>query len=716
MASTTTTFRFAGIAMATAMVCCSSVSAQDTVTIIGRSTGTASVAGFGNTPLAKAPLQASVIGQGLLADQGILQISGLTRLDASVGDAYNAEGYWSVLSVRGYTLDNRFNVRRDGLPINAETAIALDNKERLELIKGTSGVQAGTSAPGGLLNLVVKRPNGNLRQARLEWRERGSVLGAVDLGQRFGSDGALAVRLNAAHENLDPQVRNTQGQRSLLALAVDWQLSPDTLLQAELESSRQRQPSVAGYSLLGNSVPSAKSIDPRRNLNDQPWRQDVVLDGDTASLRWQQRLSDSWRFSAHAMQQRLRSDDRTAFPFGVYDASYDCPDWCDRYGPDGGFTYWEYISDQERRTSSALQLAVAGTFNTGSVQHDVEAGVLKSRYRGRFQDQVFDIAGTGNIDGSLQTAPSFGFLDANTNRDETSTEWFVRDAAKLSDRWQLWAGLRHTQMDRSSERTSVDGDGSLRATDYDRSATTPWLGLAFQLTPRTLLYGSWGRGLETDVAPNRARYSNAGESLALQSRQFEVGIKHGDEAVEASLTLFDIDRGQTADVGDCGAVDTCRRIVDGSARHRGIEGSLAQQWSDWTVQASAMLLDTQRQGSQQAAVNGKRPVNVPAATLRLSTEYRVPAVTGLALLAGLSAESDRVVLPYDDTVRIAGWTRLDLGARWKQVVDGTTLTWRVGVDNATNRQAWKESPYQFGHAYLYPLAPRTWRASVQAAF
>ncbi|MDP3611265.1 MAG: TonB-dependent receptor plug domain-containing protein, partial [Rubrivivax sp.] len=354
MASTTTTFRFAGIAMATAMVCCSPVSAQDTVTITGRSTGTAGLAGFGNTPLARAPLQASVIGQGLLADQGILQISGLTRLDASVGDAYNAEGYWSVLSVRGYTLDNRFNVRRDGLPINAETAIALDNKDRLELIKGTSGIQAGTSAPGGLLNLVVKRPNGNLRQARLEWRERGSVLGAVDLGQRFGNDGAVAVRLNAAYEKLDPQVRNTKGERSLAALAADWQLSPDTLLQAELESSRQRQPSVAGYSLLGNSVPSAKSIDPGRNLNDQPWRQDVKLDGDTASLRWQQRLSGNWRFTAHAMQQRLHSDDRTAFPFGVYDASYDCPDWCDRYAPDGSFTYWEYISDQERRTSSAL--------------------------------------------------------------------------------------------------------------------------------------------------------------------------------------------------------------------------------------------------------------------------------------------------------------------------------------------------------------------------
>ena len=112
-----------------------------------------------------------------LADAGVASIGGLTRLDASLGDAYNADGYWSILSSRGYTLDNRSNYRRDGLPINAETAIALDNKERLELLKGTSGIQAGTSAPGGLVDLVVKRPTGTVREARFEAREPGSAAG-----------------------------------------------------------------------------------------------------------------------------------------------------------------------------------------------------------------------------------------------------------------------------------------------------------------------------------------------------------------------------------------------------------------------------------------------------------------------------------------------------------------------------------------------------------
>ena len=718
-----TPFAPARAALAATLALCAHAhaEAQDSVTITGRNGGTAGLAGFGDAPLARTPLQASVVGQAVLADQGISQFSGLTRLDASASDAYNAEGYWSNLSVRGYVLDNRFNYRRDGLPINAETAIALDNKERLELLKGTSGVQAGTSAPGGLLNLVVKRPNGPIRTVRLEARASGSWLGAVDLSQRLGEQGAIGVRLNAAYERLDPAVRNTKGQRSLLALALDWQLSADTLLQAEVESSRQSQPSVAGFSMLGNTVPAAKSLDPRLNLNDQAWRQNVVLDGDTASLRLQQRLGEHWRFTAHAMQQRLRSDDRTAFPYGVYDAnSYDCPqvpiNLCDRYASDGSFTYWQYISDRERRTSSALQLSVAGQISTGTLAHQIETGVLLTRYQGRFQDQVFDIAGDGRVDRIVQVPPAAGYLDANTNRDERATEWFARDAMRLGPNWQLWAGLRHTQMDRSSVRTSADSTGSLRATDYDRRATTPWLALALQIGPKTMLYTSWGKGLETDVAPNRSRYINAGASLALQSRQFEVGLKHGTEEVEASLTLFDIDRGQSADIGACGAALSCERMIDGSSRHRGIEGSWTQQWAAWSWQASAMLLDAQRQGSQQPGINGQRPTNVPSATLRLGTEYRPASMAGLTLQAALSAESNRVVLPYDESVRIPGWATLGLGLRWRQELAGSTLQWRVGVDNATNRRAWKESPYQFGHVYLYPMAPRSWRASVQAAF
>ena len=154
----------------------------------------------------------------------------------------------------------------------------------------------------------------------------------------------------------------------------------------------------------------------------------------------------------------------------------------------------------------------------------------------------------------------------------------------------------------------------------------------------------------------------------------------------------------------------------GWARHRGIEAQWAQAFAVWTLQGSAMLLQAERQGSQLAGVNGQRPVNVPRTSLRLGTEYRPPALPGLAVQAGFTAEGNRVVLPYDSGVTIPGWQRWDLGLRWRQSWSGNELVWRLAVDNLSDRRAWKESPYQFGHVYLYPQVPRTVRASVQAQF
>ena len=688
-----------------------------TVTVTGIADPGAAVAGFGDAPLANTPVQARNFGSELLQDRGVTSIGGLTQLDASLGDAYDAEGYWSIISARGYTLDNRYNYQRDGLPINAETAIPLDNKSRVELLDGTSGIQAGTSAPGGIVDLIVKRPVANLRRARVEFSGSGSLLGAVDLSQRFGPGGAFGLRLNAAAERLDPVYRDTQGHRSLLALAADWQINPDSLIEAEIESSRQTQPSVTGFSMLGDTVPDARSIDPRLNLNHQPWGQPVVFDGDTASLRWRQRLAGDWRFTAHAMTQRLRTDDRTAFPYGVYNADYTCPQWCDRFAPDGSFTYWQYVSDNERRRSDALDLSVSGKLRTGGVEHALQVGVLGTRFTGRFQDQIFDIAGTGNIDGSLQTPPSPGTPAPNTNRDERSTEAYLRDAMHFGDAWSLWAGLRHSRLHRATFLTSPGSDGTLEPTRDDRGVTIPWLALARQLTPQTLAYASWGQGLETDVAPNQPLYANAGQPLpALKSRQAEIGLKHSGERFDATLALFDIDRPQAASLGGCDAAATCTYQIDGGERHRGVQTNLTLRDGAWTWQGSAMWLDAERHGSSQPGVDGTRPVNVPRTSLRAGVEYLVPALPGLALQASLMAEGNRVVLPYDQSVRIPGWSRVDLGARWTQRTAGATLTWRLGVDNTADRRAWRESPYEFSHVYLYPVTPRTWRASLSTSF
>ena len=63
-----------------------------------------------------------------------------------MNDAYDAEGHWSPA---GFTLNKPVTTTgATVLPINADLiARALDNKEMLEVLKGASGMQAGTSSP-----------------------------------------------------------------------------------------------------------------------------------------------------------------------------------------------------------------------------------------------------------------------------------------------------------------------------------------------------------------------------------------------------------------------------------------------------------------------------------------------------------------------------------------------------------------------------------------
>jgi iron complex outermembrane receptor protein len=344
------------------------------------------------------------------------------------------------------------------------------------------------------------------------------------------------------------------------------------------------------------------------------------------------------------------------------------------------------------------------------IEHAFTVGGLHSKVRDRFQRQAYNYAGVGNVDGTLVTPSAPELTDENTNRDERSAELYVRDAMRLGPAVTAWLGLRHTRIERQSVRT----DGS-RATDYTQRFTTPFAALSVAVAEQQMLYASWGRGVESEVVTNRPRYTNAGEALpALKSRQTELGWKGATERVEWSLAAFDIEKPLYADIGACDDDATCTREADGTQRHRGIEASGALRAGAWTLRGGAMWLRARREGGRDAALNGLEPTNVPARTLKLQAQYAVAALPGLDVLADLVHESRRMVVP-DNSVSIPGWTRLDLAARYDmRLAGGTALTWRLGVDNVADRRAWRESPYQFGHAYLFPLAPRTFRLSLQA--
>lgn len=711
MAHHTPSMPLSRIAAATAL-CIASTAWSQTQELVITSPAPQQVSGFGDVPLNKAPFSGVNIDAQTLRDIGATRISDALRLDASVSDSYNSPAYWDMLSVRGYTLDNRYNYRREGLPISAETMIPMENKERIELFKGTSGIQAGTSAPGGLANYVVKRaPTGNddtIRSVTASYGNGNSSSIALDLGARFGENKDFGYRFNAAYEDLNPYIQNTRGHRNLVALAMDWRITPDSKLEWEFEHSERQQIGVNGYSLLGNNLPMP--VDGKRNLTWQDWAVPGVFGADTGTIRFKQNLANGWLWTTSYGAQRLKTDDRLAYGYGCSAEG----NW-DRYCSDGSFDLYDWRSNNERRKVDALQTELSGQTMLGGLKNDVAVSVM--RYRMTLNTQPYAYNPT-NASGSVFVPFATNIIPQdlipNTNRSEYYTELALKDKVTLDAKNTLWMGLRHTRMDRSS----VNTDGT-EPTHVQSSFTTPWLALSHDLSSNTLVYGSYGEGIEVDAAPNQPKYSNAGQPLAaLRSKQLEVGLKAQAGPVKWQLAWFDITRPQSGDQGTCDAAtsNSCLRRIDGETRNSGLElgGSYAQ--GPWLLHGSGAWIQSERQNASiDPSVNGQRALNVPNVVLRALAQYRWADVPGLRTSLRLSHEGERRVLE-DGSLNLPAWTTLDFAAHYDTRVNGIRTEWTFAIDNLTDKLYWRESPKQFGHYYLYPGAPRTGRITVRTSF
>jgi iron complex outermembrane receptor protein len=679
-------------------------------TVLITSPASQQVSGFENLSLREAPFSASNIDNATLRDLGAQRISDALRLDSSVTDSYNSPAYWDMLSVRGFMLDNRYNYRREGLSINAETMIAMDNKERIELFKGTSGIQAGTSAPGGIANYVVKRPpnsiESSVRSLTLSYGNGNNSSVALDMGGRYGENNAFGYRVNAAYEDLNPYVQNAKGHRQLLALAMDWRINANTRLEWEIESSSRQQMGVNAASITGNTLPSP--VYGQNNFSKQSWSVPGVFDGLTGSMRLKHRLDNGWMWTTQVGAQRLKTDDRLSYAYGCYaEGNYD------RFCSDKTFDLYDYRSENERRISDALQTELSGQVQLAGIQHELAFSWLRQRQIDKLSPmQAYNWAGTGSLSGLSESAAAPEPYDLNTNRQEYSTEISVKDRIRVNRLADLWLGLRSSHIQRDSQRT----DGS-RATHDDRTITTPWIAFSHKLPYNATGYASYGQGVEAQVTPNRSRYTNAGEALpSAKSTQKELGIKGSQGPWLLNATLFDITRPVWGDQGACEEDNSCTRKLDGVAKHKGIELGMGYRNHQWKIDTAATWLDAKR---SQALINpfqnGQRPFNVPSLVLRAAAEYRWTQVPGLRTTLRLSHEGQRDLLE-GGAMKLPAWTTADLAAHYNTKVAGQNTDWTLALENASNRAYWRESPKQFGHYYLYAGAPRNLRLTVRTLF
>lgn len=694
---------------------------MQTITVTGKAAPvldveSANVGGFG-APLARTPQSVTVLTADLMLDTAAQSLSQVIKLDASLADSYNTTGYIESVSVRGFLLDQSSNFSRNGLATSNYALLALENKERIEVLKGVAGLQSGVSAPGGLVNYVTKVPLKDFfATAALGLDGNGGAKLHLDVNQVMG---ALGLRLNVVDEHLDSHFDKASGSRQLLSLALAAGLSRDTSLSVDLEYHYKSQPSVPGLGLLdsqgtgvGDTLPAV--INPRLNLNNQVWSLPFQSSSTTAEIAFNHRFNAAWQARIAANTQATTINDRIAFPDGCSSAAtYVYPGLCGN----GDVDLYDYRSEGERRALTSWDAHLDGKFTVLGAQQSARFGFSGRSGRADLPPmQAYNYVGTTNIYApiALPSDPSLTVL--NTNSRERALEGYATLVSNLGASVQSFVGVRVSRLDRSSELS----DGA-QAVSFRQTVSTPWAGLSWSPAASTMVYASWGQGVELEAVPNRpTNFANYGQTLpALKSDQTEIGVKwQANARLLLTAAAFSIDKPYADDVPGATADDLPVRVAGAkTARHRGLElGAAGQVGKALSLQASVMVLDATYTQAVDPALVDQRVTNVPRYKASLFADYKLAAVAGLALNALASMEGAKAVTALGSFELPGAW-QLDAGVNFRNRIAGHGTTWRLNVENLTNRLYWREAPTTaWGGVYVFPSTPRTVRASATVEF
>ncbi len=372
-----------------------------------------SVGTLDGTALKDTPISATIVTRDLLNDQISRVLSDVVKNDASIGEDYAPVGYYGDFQIRGFPIDLATGLQINGMMIAGEQDVALENKERVEFLKGIAGVESGVASAGGLINYVTKRP-AMIEAFDLATDHRGTSYGAVDLGRLFGSQKQVGVRLNLAGEKIESYVNGADGWRAMGAGAADWKISPRAILKTDFEYQHKVERSVSGYQLLGGTtVPDLDSIYPSTMLGQQSWEKPNTFDTFNTGARLDYDLPHAWRaFVAGSFSHSL-IDDNVVYAYGCYyDAACagnvgNAPDYF--FAPDGTYDIYDYRDPGELRIDAQAEAMVTGHVRTGGIVHDVVAGTELFR-RSVQQPGYFTVDNPTSPDGIVQDGAVYTYV------------------------------------------------------------------------------------------------------------------------------------------------------------------------------------------------------------------------------------------------------------------------------------------------------------------
>lgn len=554
------------------------------------------------------PQAVSIITRQQIEDQGMSLVTD-TLLSAPGVALVPVDRGRNSLSVRGFDVQTFLF---DGLPFLSGN-VGLEEMstamyDRVEVVRGATGLVTGAGDPSAAINLVRKRADSRTLTGTAEfevgsWKRIGAT---ADVSTPLNADGSVRARIVAQSWRQDGFIDLERRRGTLLYGVIDADLTSTTRLSIGASQQDIDRKGVLWYPLPRWYTDGSHTNWNRAKTSAARWNQWDTTE-QTAFATLEQSLANDWKLRADASYHRQREYSSLIW-FGDY------PDRETGLGMTA--TPYNYLAKPQQVN---LALNASGPFSLFGRQHEAAIGLawnrLKDGWYGRDPIDSPESAGNFNTwDGSYPT-PVWGEryrMSGFGTTVQTALHGVTR--LRLTDSLKLIVGARISNWKRDDEESRY-GEAQVQKVS---GKVTPYAGLIYDLNPNLAVYASYSDIFKPQT--NRDRNGNYLDPLVGKSTELGLKGEWFGGRLQGSAALFRIaqDNFAVVDEGQFvpGTTTPAMRGAQGTVS-KGYELELVGQVSpQWQVNASWSQYQA-RDGDGEQVV----PYH-PRRLLRLSTVYQ----------------------------------------------------------------------------------------------
>jgi iron complex outermembrane receptor protein len=657
---------------------------------------------LGTTPIMDAPYTIGVLNEELIQNSQAVNFKDVSKYLPLV--AYQEQQGPDILrpQTRGMQGGNFQNSRLDGMQMFVTVANALEQFQQIEVVNGVSASLYGPANPSGMFNFVSKRPTDYaLHELTAAYYSDSVFTGKLDFGGPIDSGGIFSYRLNALYGEGDGYVDHSHQRRALGDLGIDIRPLQHTVLELNYSDYSLENLGYPGWFTYNEKIFLPPAPDPTRVGYGQSYA-GVDMRTRIAEARIKQELSPHWHLVAGFLDQDASRNINTP----VNNLTDNNGDYTSSFA--NGFAP-RFIMD-----SYAAYLN--GTFDAGGMGHDLTFGTAGYKARS-FSVRTPATPASVLLGKASIAAPMIypeppggppNVLDNYESSDAYQSGVNVGDTIRFTQSWSARLAVSQDWF-----HTTNFNNKRVRTTEYTNDGTSPTASLMYKPASNQMLYFTYASSLQAgDLAPGTA--ANAGDSLApYRSTEYEVGYKVSLATIDLTAALFRIER----PFANIDPTDNVFKI-SGQQVNKGAEFSaVGQVVEGLTVYGGLTLLDARLQDTPLVTTNDKLYVGAPKYKGNVLLEYGVRSIPGLIASFNYQFTGDR---PGNDTNSFfaAGYNLFDVGVRYTSKISRAPVTWRLAVDNITDRSYWSTvapsnlSGANTGNLVAHFGSPRTVLASV----